>query len=293
MKYLLKILFSVFWMLIIAMSVSGQNEIISAREFKDLCKDKAVVIIDASKSKNYDKAHVKNAINVQHSDLYRDEANYPEGMLKDPVELAAHFGKLGIDENTTVVIYDEGTQKYAGRLFVILNYIGARNVKLTHRDDAEWAKNRIMLTSAPGKPGEPVTFNHQVQDQMIASLDYVREHLGNEQFVFVDTRDESEFIGEKKVVDGVFGRLPSTINIPYKEFETDSGAIKSPEELQALADEYGLGPDKEVIVFCRTGVKGSVAYIALAKVLGHPNVKLFDGGCTEYSAKYELIKEEL
>ena len=281
-------------MLFVMASVAAsfaQVDIISADQFKDLIKNnKELVIVDASRGKNYDKAHVKDAIGIDHADLYKDKATNPEGILMEPADLAAFFGKLGISENSDIVIYDEGPQKYSGRVYVILKYIGAKNVKLTHRDDKEWARNRIMLTAAKPKAMVPVTFTPKVNAGMMASLDYVKQNLGNTNFVFVDTRDANEFSGEKQVVDGVFGRIPNTINIPYKEFETDSGAFKSKAELEALAGKYGLTKDKEIILFCRTGVKGSVAFIAMNNVLGHQNAKLFDGGCVEYSTKYDLVK---
>jgi thiosulfate/3-mercaptopyruvate sulfurtransferase len=268
----------------------AQGDYVSADVFKGLIKDSEVVIIDASKSKNYAKSHVKNAISIQHGDLYLDVANNPEGLLKDPADLANYFGSLGIDENTSVIIYDEGTQKYSSRVYFVMKYIGSKNVQLTHQHPATWQKNRIPLTSSVPKPGETVVFTPEIQQNMIADLDFVKNNLGNEEFVFIDTRDEKEFIGEKKVVDGVFGRLPNTVNIPYKEFQVEGGALKSKAELELFAEKYGIDPEKQIIVFCRTGVKGSVAYIALNNILEHKNVKLFDGGCAEYSSKYELVK---
>ena len=269
----------------------AQVDIISTVQFRDLIKNnKELVIIDASRSKNYDKAHVKDAIGIQHTDLYMDKATHPEGILMNPSDIAAYFGKLGINENSEIVIYDEGTQKYSGRLYYILKYIGAKNVKLTHKDDKEWAKNRIMLTAAKPKAKAAVTFTPSVNKNMMASLDYVKNNLGKPNFVFVDTRDANEFSGEKEVVPGIFGRIPNTINIPYAEFENDGGSFKSKADLEVLAKKYGLGADKEVVLFCRTGVKGSVAFIAMHNVLGHKNVKLFDGGTVEYSSKYDLVK---
>mgnify|MGYP000680751011 FL=1 len=56
----------------------------------------------------------------------------------------------------------------------------------------------------------------------------------------------------------------------------------------AIAEKYGLTPDKEIIFLCKTSVRGSVAYVAFKNVLGYENVKLYDGACAEWCSKHPL-----
>lgn len=267
----------------------AQTDIISTEDFKAKLKDKEVVIIDASKKKLYKKAHVKNALGIQYADL-NIEGNDPNGLIQDANFIADYFGKIGINENTPVVVYDGGTQKYSSRMYFVLKYAGANNVSITHKDDKSWAKNRIMLTAAAPKARKATTFTANPQNDMMVDLDYVMANKDNDNVVLVDNRTAEEFVGEKKVVDGKFGHIPGAINIPYEEFETESGAFKSKAQLEELAAKYGLTNDKQIIFHCKTGVKGAVAYIAFKNILGHPNVTVYDGGCAEYCTKYDLVK---
>lgn len=286
-KFALLVLFAVAAMA----GTYAQADFISAKEFKDLMKsNKELVIIDASKSKLYKKAHVKGAIHILYEDLNKDKATNPMGMIQDPEFIAKYFGDLGISENDEIVIYDGGTQKYSSRMFFLLKYVGAKNVKMTHKDDKEWAKNRIMLTAAAPKKRTAVTFTPSVQEEMLVPIEYLVANKDNENIVLVDTRSAAEFSGEKKVIDGVFGHIPGSIHIDYEEFEVAGGAFKNKAQLEELATKYALTKDKEVIFFCKTGVKGAVAYNAFKYIFEHPNVKLYDGGCAEYSSKYELVK---
>jgi len=269
----------------------AQQDIITTKEFKGLMKsNKELVIIDASKSKVYKKAHVKNAMHILYAKLNKPKASNPMGMIQTADFIADYMGKLGVSADDEIVIYDGGSQKYSSRMYFTLKYAGAKNVKMVHKDMAVWGKNRIMLTAAAPKKRKAASFVPTAQDNMLVSLDYLVANKDKANVVIVDTRSPAEFAGEKKVIDGVFGRIPGSINIPFEEFELDGGAFKNKAQLQTLADKYGIGQDKEVIFFCKTGVKGAVAYIAFNNILGHPNAKLYDGGCAEYCVKYDLVK---
>lgn len=270
--------------------VYAQTDIISAKEFKDAIKNnKELVIIDASKTKNYKKNHVKNAMHVLYGDLNKDKSVAPLGTIQDPAFIADYMGKLGVSADDEIILYDGGTQKYSSRMYVTLKYAGAKNVKLVHKDMGEWGKQRIMLTTAAPKKRSATTFNGEPMTDFMVDLDYVMANKDKDNVVLVDTRSPEEFAGEKKVVDDKYGRIPGSVNIPYEEFEKGNGAFKSKSELQDLAAKYNLG-GKEVIFFCKTGVKGAVAYIAFNNILEHPNSKLYEGGAADYASKYDLVK---
>lgn len=279
--------------LFVVSSMAGayaQTDIISASDFKDAIKNnKELVIIDASKAKLYKQNHVKDAMHILYDDLNKDKSVAPLGTIQEPGFIADYMGKLGVSADDEIIIYDGGTQKYSSRMYVTLKYAGAKNVKLVHKDMGEWGKNRIMLTSAAAKKRPATTFTSEPNPDMFVDLEYIMANKDLDNVVLVDTRSAAEFAGEKKVIDEKFGHIPGSINIPYEEFEKDGGAFKNKAELQDLAAKYNLG-GKEVIFFCKTGVKGAVAYIAFNNILEHPNSKLYEGGCTDYVSKYDLVK---
>lgn len=280
---------------VIAQSTAAQNapstDVISVKAFKKAMKEnKNLVIIDASKTKNYKKNHVKNAHHILYGDLNKAKTVAPLGTIQSPKFIAGYMSKKGISADDEIIIYDGGLQKYSSRMYFTLKYAGAKNVKIVHKDMAIWGKNRIALTAKVPKARPATTFKVNAKNNMLVDLDYVMANKDKENVVLVDTRSHKEFIGEKKIVDGKFGRMPGSINIPFEEFETKTGAFKSVKELKALATKYGLGNDKQIIFFCKTGVKGAVAYIAFNNILNHPNTKLYDGGLTDYASKHKLVK---
>jgi thiosulfate/3-mercaptopyruvate sulfurtransferase len=44
----------------------------------------------------------------------------------------------------------------------------------------------------------------------------------------------------------------------------------------------GVTPDKKIITYCSTGVRGAYSWFVLKELLGYPDVTLYDGSWTEW-----------
>ncbi|MCK5703583.1 MAG: hypothetical protein KAI29_20640, partial [Cyclobacteriaceae bacterium] len=107
--------------------VNGQD-IISAQELAKIIKKDNVVLVSARTASDYKKVHITGAVHINHTDLYNEVP--VKNMLKNPGEIATILGSKGISESKTIVLYDDGTGKYSGRLYWILSYLGAKDVKI-------------------------------------------------------------------------------------------------------------------------------------------------------------------
>jgi thiosulfate/3-mercaptopyruvate sulfurtransferase len=272
----LKYFMAVWALAIFSLPVLAQGDIISAADFMKLIKtDKNVVIIDASKADDYTKAHLKDAVNVPYKSL-NSEGDI-DGLIKTPAELADIFGENGVTESKTIVVYDGGTQKYSSRVYWILKYLGAPNVKILQKDMDQWRKSRIPITKMPTKIA-PATFTPKVNDAIFANINDVKK--GNA--LIIDARTTEEFAGTS---DKSKGHIPGAININYKEVLTGTEAFKNKSELEALVAQYKLSPSQPIIVYCNTGIIAAVIYVALTNELGWSNVKVYDGAYKEWDAK--------
>jgi len=111
------------------------QDIISAKDFVALQKTNPnVVIIDASKDKLYTQSHIEGAINIPYAMLNYKE-NAVEGLLLPVEEVAKILGTKGVSNEDAIVVYDEGSQKYATRVYWILKYLGTPNVKVLHKEN--------------------------------------------------------------------------------------------------------------------------------------------------------------
>ena len=263
-----------------------QGDIITASQAAKMIKgNKNIRIIDASKSKIYQAAHLKNAINISVADLVNDD-EIP-GILKSPQQLAAIFGSKGISDKNEIIVYDEGSQKYSSRMYWILKYLGVANVKILHKDNNDWRKARLVQTSQ--KPDfKKATFLPKPDASVLATMEETEKAVKNPAVLIVDARSPEKYNGTDEASDG---HIPTAINLYYKDVLTASNAFKSREALQKLVADRGITPEKEVIVYCMTGIKAAVVYVALTQVLDFKKVKLYDGAYEEWWANYKpLVK---
>lgn len=285
MKQIFKNLSIVIAFLFILPTVFGQVDIISAKEYKTLVKqDKNVITVHAGKAKNYKKNHIKGSILVSYKKT--DKESEIKGLMMDADKLAEFFGKSGISDKNTIVLYDNGSQKYSSRMYWLLKYLGAPHVKILHKDKDQWRKERLMLTATPTK-GKSTTFTANVNSDILAVMADVEKSISDANIMVVDNRKADEYNGTAEKANG---HIEGAININYEDLLTESKTFKSKEELQAIATKAGLSPDKTIIFYCITSIRGAVGYVAFKNILEYPNVKLYDGAEQEWITKHELKK---
>jgi thiosulfate/3-mercaptopyruvate sulfurtransferase len=257
----------------------SQSLIITAKDFAaEMKSNKSLVVIDANSPENYAKQHIQGAINIWHQDLYKKDKI--EGLLKSPEELAAIFGKKGLTISSPMVIYDDGSQKYNSNLYTFLVYLGAENIRLLHRDPATFEQARITMSSTPVSLKAQV-FTPVVRNDFFSVINEIKAANDPTAFVIVDVRDKEEFEGK---VEKSKGHIPGSIHLNFKDMLTDKGAFKSKEELEKIASTSGITADKTIYLYCYTGVKAAVTYIALKNILGFQKCKIYEGSYNEWVA---------
>ena len=280
MKILNKFLILIFTFSI-GLSAHSQSLIINAKDFAaELKNNKSFVVIDVQAADVYAKQHIQGAINIPHKSLYK--TGPIEGQFKDAAELAAIFGKAGVNETTSIVLYDDGSQKYNSRVWWVLKYLGATDVRLFHKEKSQMEAARIPITSTPTTK-KAVVFTPTVKETMNVSMEAVKLLNGNANYVLLDAREPDEFNGIDKDKKSN-GHLPGAILMNFKELLSQTGAYKSKDEIISTAAKFGVTPEKEIVVYCQTGIKAAVLYIALKEIAGFPNVKLYAGAYAEWAS---------
>ncbi len=283
----LLLLFAVIFLF--AGKIIAQSDFISAKEFNDYAKKTpGLIIVDASKPDLYAKAHLKGAINLPYKELNQKEGKV-EGLMESPANMAKVFGDKGISENDAIVVYDEGSQKYSTRVYWLLKYLGASNVKLLHKENNAWRDSRILLTSEPTKL-KAKTFTPKVNESI--AIDVVGISAKMNDVVLIDAREVAEYSGTE-TGDKAYskGHFPKAVNVEFKSLLNADDSYKSVDELTKLFADKGLTSDKTYVLYCKTGVKASVVYFALTELLKYSNVSLYDGGYVEWEAEGKPIEK--
>lgn len=261
---------------IISISLSYGQDIITAPELAKIIKKENVVLVSTRTASDYKKVHITGAVHINHSDLYN--SGPVKNMLKSPAEIAKILGAKGISESKTIVLYDDGTGKYAGRLYWILSYLGAKDVQILDGHVAAWKASRKPVTKNPTKV-KPATFNAKADASKIATMAQVKSASG----VIIDARSAAEFNGTA-TTELKKGHIPGAKNLEFTNMLDAKGKLKPAADLQKLFNSIGASKDKEIIIYCESGVRAGIIYMALTSALNYPKVKVYDGAYLEWQA---------
>ncbi len=262
----------------VSMVAINAQDLITVADLVKIQKDANVVIVSAGTDAEYSKSHITGAVHVAYTAF--DKTDKIKGLLVSPAEMAKILGSKGVSEKNKIVVYDEFDGRYAGRIYSLLKYLGAKDVVILNGNMDAWKKARKPITKNVTNV-KKTTFTPSVNNAFMATMAQAEAAAGKSNVVLIDTRAADEFKGVKDSK----GHLPGAINIDYKELLNADGTLKSKADLQKVYSSDGVSKDKEVILYCSTGVRTGLHYLALVDILGYTKVKVYDGGYNEFVEK--------
>lgn len=249
-----------------------------------------VRIIDARIDiRDYWLSHIPGAVYLDTGILRWPDRGVPSKLLA-PEALTILLGQLGISENTTVVAYYDKNGYPPFYLLWALDYIGHKSSALLQDGFERWRREGRPLTQDYPKINADVYKKPgRINPEIRASLeDVVKETKAGA--VLVDVRPQELFTGEKGAWKRK-GHIKGAVSHPWVLDLNGDGSWKTKEELAAAYQAIGVTPDKEIIVYCGQGQMAAHTYFSLKHILGFPNVKLYDGGFSEWSNRDDLPVE--
>ena len=112
----------------------------------------------------------------------------------------------------------------------------------------------------------------------------------------IDVRSRPEYTGETTHMAGYpqegtlrGGHIPTAASVPWASAANEDGTFKSRAELeQVYRAGAGLQEGDDVIAYCRIGERSSHTWFVLKYLLGHEDVRNYDGSWTEWGNAVRL-----
>jgi len=248
--------------------------------------DDPVRIVDMRPVDDYTQGHIPGAVQLDLAAV-RTTTDGVRGQVAPPETVEAVLGKLGIDADTTVVIYDADTGIDAARLFWTLEYYGHQDVHLLDGGWGAWQRAGREASTEPLAVA-PKTFVARPHPELIADAGWMLAHLDDENLTIVDARSVEEYRGEDvRALRG--GHIPGAILVDWRTTLNDDGSFKDVGVLEALYRSAGLEPGQEAVTYCQTGHRAAHDYFTL-RLLGY-TVRLYDGSWEEWGNRADTPVE--
>jgi thiosulfate/3-mercaptopyruvate sulfurtransferase len=236
--------------------------------------------------RDYWAAHIPGAV-YAHLDEDLSGSIIPGKTGRHPLppidDFVARLSAWGIDNRTQVVVYDDASGLYAGRLWWMLRWLGHDAAALLDGDWRLWqAEGRPVRSGVENRSQR--TFVAQPRPHLQATVDELLRRRGDSTLRLFDARTADRYRGENETIDPVAGHIPDAVNAPYAlNLDADGRFLAASELRERYEALLGDAPAQEAIFYCGSGVSAAHDLLAL-EIAGLGMGRLYVGSWSEWIA---------
>ncbi len=252
---------------------------------------------------DYDAGHIPGSVSVDTNTLESPET----WNRRSPQELKNTLESLGIDKDTTVILYgrfsfpdndDPFPGSSAGHLgsiraAAIMLYAGVEDVRILNGGLQSWTDSGFEVIKEPQIPHSVENFGTEIpaHPEYFIDTSEAEAYLASSDKNLVSVRSWPEYIGEVSGYNYIEkkGRIPGSVfgncgsdAYHMENYRNLDHTMREFHETEKIWKAIGVTPDKYNAFYCGTGWRGSEAFMN-AWLMGWPNVSVYDGGWFEWS----------
>ncbi len=245
------------------------GKLVNADWLNSNIENKNLLLIDASPENFYKEGHIKGAVNVN---------IFMYGIMETPVSIMEKmFRSIGIDTSKHIIIYDQGGEMFAPRMFYSLLYHGfpSKNLYILDGGISKWKENGFPLTNELFNPAQGnFRINNRMENYRTMLDEYLAASGNLQKNVLIEALEPEMHYGETQFFDRP-GHIPNSVCLPVKDMFKDDKMFKSPDELKKILEYYRITSGQSILTHCGGGVAAAVPFFVFKFILGFENVKLF------------------
>jgi thiosulfate/3-mercaptopyruvate sulfurtransferase len=227
--------------------------------------------------------HVPGAVFADLIDEFSDNGGRFGFARPNTEQFESAAAGLGVDNQTTLIVYDNALGQWAARIWWLFRSFGHENVAVLDGGLRKWvAEDRpIELGYVAARPVERFAAREQPErwaDKASVSSIASGASAGS----LVCGLPHREFRGDTRGNRPRAGHIPHSISVPASRLvDHDTNAFLPARELQQLF--AAVEPNARAVTYCAAGIAAASGALALT-VLGHPEVSIYDGSLNEWAA---------
>ena len=267
------------------MTYANPHLLWSVDELKSRLGDPKLVVMDMRTPEAYANGHIPGArsfdiFGISLIDTRPDPLNAFLWIIEHLIQAK------GVNNDSTVVAYDDIAGMRSARLFWFLEFFGHDDVHLLNGGFNAWQSAGLPVTHEAAVISQTGNFKMRQRSERLATVDHVLGKLQDPSAVIVDTRSDDEYTG-KLVRARRGGAIPGAVHLEWTNNLDEKGFFKSSDALKEMYRKRGIGPEKEVIPHCQGAYRSAHTYLAL-RLIGYPKVRNYLGSWGEWGNRTDL-----
>ncbi|MEN8167874.1 MAG: sulfurtransferase [Pseudomonadota bacterium] len=262
------------------MSIEGLPLLLEPDQLEPLLGSEGLLVVDVCKDTTYAQLHIPGAVHLAYAQITASRG-MTHGLLPEPAQLEAVLSAQGIDLDTHVVAYDDEGGGNACRLLWTLEAMGHQRFSLLNGGLHAWANERHPLSQEPAQP-KAAEFTARPDLSTLADAEFIQQRLDTDELALWDARGSNEYMGLSRFSQFP-GHIPGAANLDWLEVmdRERNLRLKPADELREMLAGLGITPDKEVVTYCQTHHRSSLAYFVL-KYLGFERIRGYPGSWSDW-----------
>jgi len=252
-------------------------------------EDDNIRIVDCTVSfinpNSYNEGHIPGAVSLEVIGQLSDPKGGVPLLILPGGDFETLMGKLGISNDTTVVVYDAFGGAWSARMWWALMYYGHNNVKMLNGGLGRWKAEGRMIETESSVPS-PTVFKATAQPNFISDIEDVKQAIEQDDIYLIDALNADHHFGIKPFAPTLAppGHIPTAINIPGpSNINMETGLFFSAVELKKHWSILKANPQDKVIIYCGAGYYGAFDLFVLHQ-LGYKRISLYDGSWMEWKS---------
>ncbi len=236
----------------------------------------------------YREGHIPGAAFLDLIEAASDTSTGLGFTLPPAAQLEDLFGRLGVSDDTEVVLYSTGHVMWATRAWWLFHYCGHRRARVLNGGFEAWNAGGYPVSTEEPRH-EAGTFGAAPRPELFADKDAVLAAIGDAGVCTVNALSPDVHSGESDLSYGRRGHIAGSVNVFYDDL-LEGGSFKDVEGLRTALEAKGLLSAPRVISYCGGGISATIDAFACL-LAGQEQVAVYDGSMSEWVRDESLPME--